>query len=331
MATEKKAEIRDFNFEDSTLEQLADFTYNNVERDLTELAPRGVTQTTLDNFRVLIDDFKDYPTDEEFVGKITIAVGVKNTAKDEALTLSRTLRTAVENTYVEQPDMISLFKFEGLNKLDEDQLPRAMRKFHRLGVEYQAGLAAEGITVQWLVDYRKAVDLLDDELDNVEKAEEVRDKSAQVRIEKANKVYREVVRLTNIGKDYFFSRDEAYYNDYVIDNFIGGSKPPVTRTGNVAANNQLNVDIAGVTIRSFWEITLTTQPTSQAGAVLQLAFRNAPDAPFDASLNYLTATLGETARISAGEIGYNEANGNVFLLLYNNTTSQAAFKISIAQ
>ena len=331
MATEKKAEVREFKFEDAVLEQLADFTYNNVERDLTELTDRGVTQTTLDNYEVLIDDFKEYPTDEEFVGRITLAVGVKNAAKDEALTLTRTLRTAVENTYVEQPDMISLFKFEGLNKLDEDQMPRAMRKFHRLGLEFQSQLNAEGITPIFLTNYRAAIDLLDEELDNVEKAEEIRDKSAQVRIQKGNKVYREVVRLTNIGKDYFFSRDEAYYNDYVIENFVGGSKPPVTKTGNVGGNNLLSVDIAGVTIRSFWDIKLETLPNSEPGAILQLAFRNAANAPYDPSLNYLTATVGETARITAGEIGYDEQGSRPYLLLYNNTTAQAAFKITIAQ
>lgn len=331
MATEKKAEEREYKFEDAVLEQLADFIYNNVERDLTELAPRGVTQTTLDNYEVLIDDFKEYPTDEEFVGRITLAVGVKNAAKDAALTLTRTLRTAVENTYVEQPDMISLFKFEGMNKLDEDQMPRAMRKFHRLGLEFQTALNAEGITPIWLTDYRTAIVLLDDELDNVEKAEEIRDKSAQVRIQKGNKVYREVVRLTNIGKDYFFSRDEAYYNDYVIENFIGGSKPPVTKTGNVGGNNSISVNIEGVTIRSFWDIKLTTLPNSEPGAILQLAFRNAPNAPFDPSLNYLTATVGETARITAGEIGYDEEAGSIYMLLYNNTNAQSAFKITIAQ
>lgn len=222
MATNKPIIDREYTFPDGVLEQLADFTVSNLTRDLAELASRGVTQATIDNLIALRQAFSDLPTDGEARGTVGIAVENKDAARDAAIIEARRLRTAAQNVFGEETAMYRSYGFVYMDRLREDALPRQMRRMHRVGTETEAQLAPEGIDAAFLTAFLAAITAFDDALDAIDNAEAARDKLTEDRSISGNTLYSEVVRVCNIGKDVFAPVSEALYNDYVIENFVGG-------------------------------------------------------------------------------------------------------------
>jgi len=263
MATEKLIATRDYKFSDGTLEQLADLVKANIIRDMAALAVRGVTAATATALQALIDTFKDAPTDEEAQGVVSQAVEIKNAARDGALLKARSLRSAAANVYGEDAAKYKRFHFEDMDKLRDNDLPRAMRKMARVGSVLQAELAGEGIDAAFITAFETAIETLDTELDNVDIAEQERDRMTEDRIEKGNTLYKEIVRLTNIGKDVFASVSEATYNDYVIENFTGsgsGNNGNTITVSGITIDDETGDPVGGVTIKIGNAITIVSNP-----------------------------------------------------------------------
>ena len=324
-------EFRDYNCSDGKLAQFGDYVVAILTRDLAALSARGVTAGTITAFEGLITAFRESPTDADARGVVTDAVEIKDAARDSALTDARTLRTAAQNVFGEGSGKYNRFKFEKMDKLPDGDLELALLSMHRVGTQLQTQLESEGITIVFLNEFLAKHAAFRTEIKNVKLAEVDRDGMTEDRILKGNAVYKEAARLCNIGKNFFSTVSEAKYNDYVIENFLGSDKPNVIKTGNVGGFNQVNIPLEGVSMNSFRDLKLTCLATSDEGAVLELTARNAPAAPYDASFPYLIAARGETAENTAGAIGHDIASGNVYLILYNNTAFQAAFRLEIEQ
>ena len=221
MESNKQAVVRDYDFSDGTLEQLADYLKQNLTRDLAKLAARGITAATITYLESLRDTFSEQPSDTEALGVITTAVEVKNAARDAALVDARRLRTAAQNVFDVNSGKYHRFGFSDMDKLSDNDLPRALRTMYRVGSKLQGELAGEGIDTTFLEDFKAHIKTIDDELENVRQAEEERDVATEGRIASGNSLYKEVARLCNIGKDVFVTISQALYNDYVIMNFTG--------------------------------------------------------------------------------------------------------------
>lgn len=217
---------RDYKFSDGTLEQLADIIAANLTRDLADLAARGITAATVTNLQGLRTAFSDTPTDDEARALVTTAVEEKNAAREAALVPARALRTAAQNVFGEDTGKYKRFGFKDMNELPDNELPRAMRRMKRVGTALLAELATEGIDAAFLTAFGDDITAFDDSIENVRIAEEERDVLGEERAEKGNILYKEIVRVCNIGKDVYAPISESKYNDYVIERFIG------TRSGN---------------------------------------------------------------------------------------------------
>lgn len=229
MAAKTPASLRNYNFSDGTLEQLADYTAGNITRDLAALAERNITAATIASLEALRAVFCDMPTDIEARAIVTEASEEKEAKRGVLLHHARRLRTAALNTFGENTSAYNRFGFEGMDRLEDIKLPRACRRMHRIATALLADLAGEGIDAAFLTTFLTAIGNYDTALDNIDIAEESRDAQTADRIKKGNALYKEIVRLSHIGKDVFASISEALYNDYVIENFIG--------TGTIAATS----------------------------------------------------------------------------------------------
>jgi len=240
MGTKQKIATRQYGFSDGTLAQLADLVKANITRDMAALAVRGVTIATANNLQTLIDDFKNAPTDIESIGGVTIAVQQKEAARNAVLLNAFTVRSAAANTFGEEAGEYIRFGFLGLGTMNDDQLAIALKRIHRIGTEFIAQLGTEGIDAAFMTAFDTAINNYDNELEAVELAKETRDKLTHERANKGNILYKEVVRLTNIGKEVFAPIDEATYNDYVIEHFTGTGNGdgdnPLTFSGTVTDN-----------------------------------------------------------------------------------------------
>lgn len=325
MGTTVTEAVRDYKFSDGLLEQLADFTAGNLTRDLAELAARGITTSTVAALQNLRTDFTNTPTDTELRALVTEAVENKDTAREAALVNARRLRTAAQNVYGLQAAKYRRFGFEDMDKLKENDLPRALRRMHRTGTALLAELASEGIDTVFLIDFAGSISNYDSALDAVDVAEENRDHETEVRIQKGNTLYKEIVRVCNIGKDVFVTTSEATYNDYVIENYTGTGSNSVTREGDLEGNEIKTINTTGLTIAATTNMHLFGRP----GTVTRWYFSATEGTPANLSDPYVDVDPSTDAVYRASDLGFN--GSRPYLLVQNLGGNAGSYKVIIAQ
>lgn len=325
MATTITEAVRQYNFSDGLLEQLADYTAGNLTRDLGQLAARGITNGTVLHLQNLRTDFINTPTDGELRAIETETVESKNTAREAALLNARRLRTAAQNVYGLQAAKYKRFGFEDMDKLRDNDLPRALRRMHRTGQALEAELAGEGIDVTFLTDFASSINNYDNALDAVDVAVENRDHETEVRTEKGNTLYKEIVRVCNIGKDVFVTVSEATYNDYVIENFTGTGSNSATREGALAGNEIKTINTAGLTITGTTNMHLFGRPATAS----RWYYSPTEGTPPNLSDPYVDVEPTTDAVYRAVDIGFDPSRP--YLLVQNLGGNAGSYKVIIAQ
>jgi hypothetical protein len=97
---------------------------------------------------------------------------------------------------------------------------------------YTVELQAKGLTAGMIADLDTKCTQFDLAIAAKEDAVLAREVATEQRVTLANDLYARIVRICGFGKDYWFTRNEAKYNDYVIYDTPTGTKddsvPPVT-------------------------------------------------------------------------------------------------------
>ena len=228
----KKEEVRNYKFSDSFLKQKADGIALCVERDATEFLTRKVTLVTLEAFKTMITDFDESPGDEILQGNVSIATEVKDSLAEALRVKIRTIRCMAENVWGIKHPKYRIYRFDRINETSDDVLHRLARTVLQVATDQLTDLAAEGLT-QAMIDDLKANDIsFDLSIDTKGVQTFSRDISSQDRIAKGNMLFKEMLRLCNIGKDLFAATNESKYNDYVIYDTPSGTAPaPAGSTG----------------------------------------------------------------------------------------------------
>ncbi len=253
MTIEKKI-TRDYKFTDALLKQTADKILLNLNRDSALLLPRGITVARITAYSSLISEFDDAPTDEELLGEVIEATQTKDETGEKLRVGIRTVRTFVDNTFGTGSGHYRIYKFERLNKTPEETLHRLARTVVRVATKQlvdHPSLGNEGLT-QAMVDNVDTVDLdFDKAIDKQHAAMEERDIKSEELIIKGNKLYKETMKMCNIGKDLFASTDPARYNDYIIYNTVNAKAPEPGTSGRmrgIATDSVTGAPIDGVLI-----------------------------------------------------------------------------------
>ena len=240
----KKQEPKtDFNFSFANLEQLGDKAVDLIVRDAAELVDYGVDTAYKDALELTVQNLKDFPTDEELQGVATIATEQKDAAADAFRTGVRSIMVRVKQVFKSGSATYNRFGTKGLDDMTDNELVRCGGRVSRMATQYLTELAAKGLTAGMITDLDALTDALDDAIDTQDEAIRARNVGTQERIELANGLYAKIVEVFDFGKDYWFSRNEAKYNDYIIYNEPGGgANPPETVvTGMVAPMTTENV------------------------------------------------------------------------------------------
>ncbi len=241
----KKPEPKtDFNFSYADLEQLGDKADDLMGRDATELTDYGVIAIYRADVATKTQALKDYQTDEELLGEVTEATEQKDVAADALRVSIRGMMVRVKQVFKPGSATHKGFGTAALDELTDSDLVRCGNRVVRLATEHIADLASKGVTPAVIGLLGIAVTGLDEAIDAQDTAIRTRNEATQERVEMANVLYRIIVELFDFGKDYWYTRNEAKYNDYIIYNTPGGgATPPVSVTvdGTVLAGSTVNV------------------------------------------------------------------------------------------
>lgn len=208
--------IRDYRFSDATLKQECDSKAKSITRDILKFNARGVTAATVTAFSTLSTNFGNLPTDEELKADVSQATLDKDTAAENQKIAIRSIRTMAANKYGEGSPKYKKFGFKDMGTLNDNDLHRLGKRVVRVAPGSLSDLNLEGLNAALIASLNGLVTIFDNAIDAKDDAVNNRDIKTQERIDSGNVLYKELVRLCNIGKDLFASTDAARYNDYII-------------------------------------------------------------------------------------------------------------------
>jgi hypothetical protein len=210
---------RNYKCSDGMLKQKADHLHNLVLRDKDPFLTRAVTDTTRSNLLTIINDFNVVPRDVYSRGMLRDATQVKNASRALVVKGCGTIRTMALNKWGENDPKYTIYGFEGMSELTDSNLVELAKNVVYVGTKQLLmtnGLDTEGLTQAILDNLTAKHTDFDKNIDSVRMAETDRNLLTQERVNKGNIVFKEYVRLCNIGKELFQDTDPARYNDYLI-------------------------------------------------------------------------------------------------------------------
>lgn len=198
------------------LNQLADKLIRFARRDMMELMPFGITAAWIDDLEAKNAAAKDFPSDEESVGDQKFATDAKDAAREKLHHLLTMVMVHVKACFGLDSTAYERFGTKAIGESTDSDFARKAGKVRRNLILHMPALTQVGLTPMLFADFTAAVDAFDNAIDDKEDAVSKRDRETQERAMISNEVYAQIIILTDYAKAYFYSRDEARYNDYVI-------------------------------------------------------------------------------------------------------------------
>jgi len=205
-----------FRFSYGYLMQLGDEADSLIERDAAELASYGVDAAKRTLIATKTQELKDMPTDEELKGLVGIKTEAKDLKADELMVFVRDVMVRVRNAFGEESRIYIRFAVGSMTQLRDNDLYKCAKRVSRMSTVYITELTPFGVTPIMLTALDALAVEFDDAIDDKEDAVRERDISTQERVTLANELYELIVEVYDYGKTYWYTRDEAKYNDYII-------------------------------------------------------------------------------------------------------------------
>ena len=213
----KKREVsRIYRIADANLSQLADKIISNVTADLADFSSRGMSRAKIAALQALNQHFQSLQTDHEISGLKEIKTEDKNNLRARLEIATRTIFVMAANAFGDKSARFKMFGDGNISRVSDEQLIRNVRNIASVAQRFATELADEGLTSQQIADLINLNDQFDQALDAMNEAVRVRDLATEERIEAGNRLYAELVKVCNTGKDLYYTSNEAKYNDYVL-------------------------------------------------------------------------------------------------------------------
>lgn len=212
---------RNYNCTDGALKQKSDQIADCITRDILSFNGFGVTAATVTAFKALVTTFDAKITDDEIIGDQTTATANKNIARKKLEDTLRVIRGMAQDFYKGE-GLYRKFGFEDFTNVKDNEFSRVCKRVNRLLTDPDNPMGSDMTDA-----YPSLPDLINDlgnfsttfdtALDTIIDKKNARDIATQDRIVAGNTLYKELIRLADLGKTIFQDTDEAHYNDYVLN------------------------------------------------------------------------------------------------------------------
>jgi len=304
------------------LAQLGDKGVDLIERDAAVLLPYGVDDNYKTELEGLTEQLKEFPTDEELQGNVTDLTETKDASADTVKVDIRSVMVRVKNRFGEKTGKYRMFGTAGMDEMTDSNLHKCGKRVVRMATKFLTQLASKGLTQGMIDDLALKVSTFDDDIDAQDDAIRARDNSTEDRLELGNELYNKIVELFDFGKDYWITRSESNYNDYVIyDTPAAGSNTVIK--GNVDANkifNAINSTNPKWVVGVSFKIKNTT-PISVTNGMYFYTAANAGDG-YTGQGSYIMPGQEETHTLTAADF-------KAFMNIQNPGPDAGSFEITI--
>jgi len=310
----KKNELKPtYSMPYGTLVQLGDKAESLCERDADILIEYGINEGKRTTLKNKTQELKDMPTDEELLSLSVLLTQEKNDYAEKVKEGIRKIMVRVKNVYGDKSPQYKRFGTKGLDKMSDNDICRCAKRVVRTATEYLDVLADKGLTQEEIAELESNNQVFDDKIDEKDNAVRERDIATENRIHTANELYALICEIFDYGKNHWYSRGEAKYNDYIIyDHASKKDDVKVPAGQRVELNGELTNPETLLEFKNTGSVSLTVFIADNFNAPL-------PD-------NALTIESKETMQARCKDI----SNGTYGILTaYNKNTGDG--KISVAE
>jgi hypothetical protein len=218
-----------YNMSQGVLAQLGDKAVNLATRDTAELTSYGVNMGYIADLQAKVTAVKEYPTDEEVLGD---QKDLGETGKAAAEKVRVNIMSRVRHVFPEGSGKYNSFGTKGMDQMNNPDLAKCGYRVVRMATKHLQ-LIGQGLTQDMIDDMKTEIQAFDNAYDAHQDSILERDSATRERTMLSNTLYLKCVELFDYGKDYWASRDQSEYNDYIIYNTPSGLPPVAGEYGAV--------------------------------------------------------------------------------------------------
>jgi len=212
----KQSVHRKYNFPDADLYLQCMERIKYAKRDQEHFKRYGFDLNRLKAFLNNCEKFRSLPDDDELIGDQMITTDKKYAAAEKLKTAIRSLMTRVAMKFNNRTGRYRKFGTAKMGDMTDAQLIFCGRRVIRVArqqIDFLADVGVNEKVIKRIVDavqeFERAVNIQQDKVAD-------RDISVEHRIEMGNKLYDELITLSNIGKDIWVEKDTVKYENYCI-------------------------------------------------------------------------------------------------------------------
>lgn len=209
-------ESRDYSFSDGELQLKAVELLAALTTDMPELAKRKVTADTLTAFSDLITALKNTKTDKYYAVKHKELILARDAARKTLIKEVKTLQSMATNAFGLQSPHIRQYSFSEMKLADDGDLISIIENAVQIAREDIEALTPEGDVEEVTASIQARITDFISAITAISQIDRDRAESKPKRLIAANTLYKELVRLCNIGKATFADTNPAKYNSYII-------------------------------------------------------------------------------------------------------------------
>jgi len=212
----KQSSNRQYNFPDADLYLQCIERIKYAKRDIQQFESYGYDLERLRKFKAMCDKFRELPDDDELVGDQMVTTEKKYQAAEELKAAIRSLMTRVAMKYSNRSGRYRKFGTAKMGDMTDAQLIFCGRRVVRVARQQIDFLAETGLNERVIGRVVKATQAFEKSVNIQQDKVADRDISVERRVEQGNKLYNELITLSNIGKDIWAEKDPVKYENYCI-------------------------------------------------------------------------------------------------------------------
>jgi hypothetical protein len=212
----KKIVTRDYRCTNIELILKAEQLLLCVKRDMEDFAVRGITATLLSELHESLEQFKLYRSDIAVKSVITSSSLDKKNIRSMLSGMAEIVRATVECSTDHDRVWLGPYKFKSFTKRRDIEFYKYISKLIIMVRADMKYYKAGGITNEFVDEMSQLNKMLLDSMGDLRYEKRVRHCSRIERTELGNKLYSNLVMLSNFGKIIYKNKDVLKYKDYEL-------------------------------------------------------------------------------------------------------------------
>ena len=292
-----------------------------LQRDVTELTPRGVTLPLITAFDAQRAAFAIVPSNWTNVNEASKGFAARDTKAGQLLTAITVVMGIVNATFAKSSSEYKSFKAKGIGTFTSNQLYNISNNIVVKATQNTVALTAKGLTPGMLTSITTLASALLPLISATPVLVSNAEAMTVTRRQLANALFATMKGFCNIASAYYLAQgNKQKAADYVV---YDADTIAIDRTGIVKKNSLTNRKADGVISRSFFRLKV------KSGKSLQFYFGMTKTSLPGTNVKTVTYNHNIFVRCYAADLGYDFAGGIKYFIILNPNDEDAEFLVKI--